>query len=530
LFERICSVVVCAASLGIGCGESPGQTVGPELRPVAGPSFFPQRILAVAPSPVASAEAAQLKVAIQSGTGRDDLGTLHTALDSAIYGYNTANQRTAFTNAAGAYYLYYYDNIGQLKIADSSVNTEDRGYAYDQAWNVSYTTNNGSRSTFTVDNKNELTGWPYGPATYDGNGNRSTQSSGSSGISFAYDDENRLTTIYATSYYQTYFTYDGLGRLRQRSEYAWNGSTYSIVSTTQYIYDGNRVVQERDISNNPLVTYTRGTDLGGTLEGAGGIGGMLARSSGYSGGNWTTHHFYHADGNGNITYLVDANQALAASYRYDPFGSTISSSGTMAAANLYRFSSKEFHANSGMYFYLYRFYDPGAKRWPNRDPVEDLGFIILAQRITLNGGVGPNAYTFVDNNSIGNIDPHGLTIWYCSVPTSSFPTLGIGRHGYLWDDRPDTPPDKRECGQESSCGSGPHTSHNGGPGPGWGGAKPGTKCMPVDGSDGKEDAIMADCNAHANTGIWFPGINDCHNKARRCLKREGLTPPNNPRF
>ena len=59
-----------------------------------------------------------------------------TCLDSNTYGYNLVGQRTAFTNAAGTYYLYSYDNIGQLKVADSSVNTEDRGYFYDAAWNL----------------------------------------------------------------------------------------------------------------------------------------------------------------------------------------------------------------------------------------------------------------------------------------------------------------------------------------------------------------------------------------------------------
>jgi len=29
-----------------------------------------------------------------------------------------------------------YDPIGQLKVADSSVDGEDRGYAYDAAWNL----------------------------------------------------------------------------------------------------------------------------------------------------------------------------------------------------------------------------------------------------------------------------------------------------------------------------------------------------------------------------------------------------------
>jgi len=48
---------------------------------------------------------------------------------------------------------------------------------------------------------------------------------------------------------------------------------------------------------------------------------------------------------------VNSSQTLAASYRYDPFGNTISSSGSLASANVYRFSSKEIHVNSGMYYY-----------------------------------------------------------------------------------------------------------------------------------------------------------------------------------
>jgi hypothetical protein len=46
------------------------------------------------------------------------------------------------------------------------------------------------------------------------------------------------------------------------------------------IYDEWRVIQERNGSNVPQVSYTRGSDLSGTIEGAGGIGGLLARSHG----------------------------------------------------------------------------------------------------------------------------------------------------------------------------------------------------------------------------------------------------------
>ena len=74
---------------------------------------------------------------------------------------------------------------------------------------------------------------------------------------------------------------------------------------------------------------------------------MLARSHGYSGGNWATHNYYHADGNGNVTYLVDSGQGLAASYRYDAYGNTLASTGSLAGANGDRFSSKEVHVLHG---------------------------------------------------------------------------------------------------------------------------------------------------------------------------------------
>jgi RHS repeat-associated protein len=104
-------------------------------------------------------------------------------------------------------------------------------------------------------------------------------------------------------------------------------------------------------------------------------------------------HYNHADGNGNVTALVDSGQAVAASYRYDPFGNTLSSSGTLAATNVYRFSSREVHVGSGMYYYLYRLYDPNLQRWINRDPIQEWG--------------GWNLFTYVCNNPVFKTDPQG---------------------------------------------------------------------------------------------------------------------------
>ena len=368
-----------------------------------------------------------------------------STLDSALYSYNTGSQRTAYTNAAGAYVLYSYDPIGQLKVADSSTNSEDRGYAYDAAWNLNYLTNSGTH-TFTNNSLNELT-WigSTNSFEYDNNGNLTNANRYGLPYTYEYDDENRLTLaqlLYQDDFgnwhgWRTTFQYDGLGRLRRREEWTPgtadgaqergvrpldNPFSWEFDHGVDYIYDSWRVIQERDTGGNlPLASYTRGNDLSGSLEGAGGIGGLLARSSGYSSGNWTSHSYYHADGNGNITCLIDTNQSVVATYRYDPFGNTLSKSGSLADANTYRFSSKEILTNSLMYYYGYRFYDPTLQRWINRDPLwsypqsiptasrsAPLGPPVRGGLLDLCGAA--NLYDFVRNDPVNHNDPYGLGV------------------------------------------------------------------------------------------------------------------------
>ena len=192
---------------------------------------------------------------------------------------------------------------------------------------------------------------------------------------FCYDDENQLTAVLVSNAWKSEFTYDGLMRRRIREEYTWLSAigNWQLTNEVHYVYDGRVVVQERDANNLPLVTYTRGNDLSGTRQGAGGIGGLLARTDNglLAIGDSRASAFYHCDGNGNVTCLIYSNQLVAARYSYDPFGNTLAATGPLAEANLYRFSSKEFHPNSGLIYYLYRFYDPNLQRWVNRDPIKE---------------------------------------------------------------------------------------------------------------------------------------------------------------
>jgi RHS repeat-associated protein len=353
-----------------------------------------------------------------------------TVFDSYTYVYNPANQRTNLTRADSSTVAYKYDNIGQLKVADSSVNTEDRGYTYDSAWNLNYRTNNGVLTTFTVDNKNQLTN-VSGLAqsqSYDSNGNLIVgYVAGRQSWIYSYDDENRLIQVVNTNTFSggnsaRKFVYDGLGRLRKRLDYTLPGWTLNF--EMHYIYDGWRVIQERDINNRPDISYTRGNDLSGSMEGAGGIGGLLARSGGNNSGSWTNHHYYFADGNGNITCMLGQNsmQTIAATYRYDPFGNTISSVGALASDNVYRFSSKEIVTN-GMYFYGSRFYDPNLQRWINRDPSMDLAGLDLPQSALRSPDkldYEPNSYEFVINQPVNLVDTDGRDWW----PPSKWPGRG----------------------------------------------------------------------------------------------------------
>ena len=223
-----------------------------------------------------------------------------------------------------------------------------------------------------------------------------------------WDAENRLVKLAAATgvgpQISLQFDYDHQGRrIRQR---VWNNPTWSGNPTNdvRYVYDGWNLLASLNPASAVPQAYLWGLDLSGTMQGAGGVGGLLAITDASQGS-----HFCAYDGNGNVTALVKADgSGLAAQYEYGPFGEPLRATGPMAKANPFRFSTKYQDDETDLLYYGYRYYNPSTGRWPNGDPINELGHRTLqAKRSSrIRPGDG-NLYDFVHNNPISKIDPDG---------------------------------------------------------------------------------------------------------------------------
>jgi RHS repeat-associated protein len=196
------------------------------------------------------------------------------------------------------------------------------------------------------------------------------------------------------------YTYGRRGRRIRKQYFTYSGG-WVEQSDLVFLYDGWNLVAELDAnaSNAKVRTYVWGTDLSGSLTGAGGVGGLL-KVTYY--GSTTTNAFVAYDGHGNVGALVDAaNGTVAARYEYGPFAEPIRVTGPMAKANPISFSTKYTDRESDFLYYGYRYYSASTGRWLSRDPIEERG--------------GQNLHNFLGNNPIAACDRLGLA--YGNPPT-----------------------------------------------------------------------------------------------------------------
>jgi RHS repeat-associated protein len=271
--------------------------------------------------------------------------------------------------------------------------------------------------------------WPGTPETftYDEDGNLTSDSLWTN----TWNGENRRTMVESrtgilpVARMQEQWSYLPDGRWIERIVSTNNGTSYYPAYTNRYVWDGPVLLAVLDHTNGLVISFVRGLDLSGTMQGAGGVGGLLAVSFKTNG-----THFVAYDGNGNVTALATATDGSeSARYEYGPFGEPIRMTGPVAKLNPIRFSTQYADDATGDTKYLYRDYDSRTGRWLSRDPIEE------------EGGIG--LYAFVHNAPLAQVDPIGwntgfdIAAKYAARFALAFsqPWIGIPlnlRYRYYW--------------------------------------------------------------------------------------------------
>lgn len=237
-------------------------------------------------------------------------------------------------------------------------------------------------------------------STYDADGNLLTDGR----WNYFWDGENRLKAIEtyghqsgnSTSVWTSGvplihidFKYDYQGRRISKMVSNWSGSAFVEASETRYVYDNWNLASDYTVSGSTLSlnrSYLWGIDLSGNRHGAGGVGGLLAMAVASGGVELPTY-----DANGNVMALTDRSTGkITADYEYSPFGEVLRETGSYALVNPFRFSSKYFDDETGLFYYGHRYYNPALGRFIGRDSIEEKG--------------GLHLYAFAANNPIGRWD------------------------------------------------------------------------------------------------------------------------------
>jgi RHS repeat-associated protein len=278
---------------------------------------------------------------------------------------------------------YQYDNIYRLmnfQVGSSPacstipLPTTQTEYTLDPLGNWPNKVTNGITESRTHNAVNEITtitidGGPPCSLSYDNNGNLTTDCT----YNYRYDEENRLTTVIrisdsaAVGQYQ----YDGLSRRVQKV-----ASLTGTPTTTRYFYDDARIVEEQDASGTTQATYVYGNAIDEVLA--------MDRTG--------QTYYYHQNALGSTEAITDSTASVVERDAYDAYGSPTAL--PSAIGNPYLFTGRQLDAETGIYFYRARYYDPGKGRFLQRDPLEYVSSM--------------NLYEYARSNPINRSDAFGL--------------------------------------------------------------------------------------------------------------------------
>ena len=286
-----------------------------------------------------------------------------------------AGRRTSRTdNETALTQTYCYDGAGRLLVRIGSL-TATYLYTYDLDGNRKSDTVGSTVTNYTYNAANQLNNSGY---TYDNAGN---QLAGGDLTAAAYNGYDQAASMTPT------------GGTAISLAAAGTTNTELVTQGTTTLRNGVPGVQA--LTTGGTTSYLQLDPKGGLLS--------IVLGSGT-----TNEYYYVLDGQSSVIGLVDAAGTERAEYTYDPYGAhdTATALGTGGLPNNpYRYASGRVVAtnssgNALLYQYGERFYNPTTGRWTQQDNLESLG-----------DPAQGNRYTYVGGDPINSLDPLGRYSW-----------------------------------------------------------------------------------------------------------------------
>ena len=181
-------------------------------------------------------------------------------------------------------------------------------------------------------------------------------------------------------------------------DYEHQSDHAKVIMFSSIINRNTRSLSRPELTDDCSLVW--GSDASGTMQGAGGVGGLVSMSF-HSTPNPDTY-FYVYDGSYNVTALVSGGDgSLRAQYDYGPFGEPIRATELGTTANAFLFSTRFYDSETAVYYYGYRYYRPALGAWASSHPLQE--------------GGGKSLYAFVANNPLATLDRLGLACHLITV-------------------------------------------------------------------------------------------------------------------
>ena len=202
---------------------------------------------------------------------------------------------------------------------------------------------------------------------------------------FTWDAENRLIAAESPAgATRLEFKYDYMSRRVEKKVYSGSTGNWTLDTHLKFVYNGYLQIEELNGANSNAILKKRVWSP--ALQGLGSEKYLSETQGG-------TTYYALGDANKNVTEYLDASGNIKAHYEFSPFGKVVTATGTMSGDFNYRFSSEHLDIETGLVYYIYRYYTPELGRWLSRDPISELG----GWNLYAMGGKGSNLHfaTFV---------------------------------------------------------------------------------------------------------------------------------------